>query len=72
MKIRQNREILSDGDMPQVPPTSIYNMLLHTVANHSSMQNILKGKGVTRKTHSVTHANVSQTLRLCNSFPVNI
>ena len=62
----------SDGDMPQVPTTRIYNMLLHTVADHSSMQNILKGEGVTRKTHSGTHANVSQTLRLRNFFPVHI
>ena len=59
--------MLSDGDMPQVPPTRIYNMLLHTVADHSSIQNILKEEGVTRKTHSVTHANVLQTLRFRTS-----
>ena len=62
----------SAGDVPHVPPTGIYTMLLHTVADHSSMQNIFKAEAVTRKTHSVIHANVSQTLRLRNFFPVHI
>ena len=47
-------------------------MQLHTFLNHTSMQNILKGEGVTRKTHSVTHANVSQSLKLRNFFHVHI
>ncbi len=65
-------EMSSDGDMPQIPPTRIYKMLLHTVADHSSMQNILEGEGVSRKTLSVTHENVLQTLRLRNFSPVHI
>ena len=62
----------SYGDITYAPSTENWYMPLHKIPNHTLTQNILKAEVVDRETYEVMCANVLQSLKLRNSFSINI